>query len=51
MRKIIKQYGNTIVITLTPDELLAYNLKVGDIVKGYRFKGGNPSDPKSWEKQ
>jgi len=32
MRKIIKQYGNTIIITLTPDELLAYNLKTGDIV-------------------
>ena len=24
---------------------------VGSIVKGYKFKGGNPADPKSWEKQ
>jgi hypothetical protein len=23
---------------------------VGAIQKGYRFKGGNPSDPNSWEK-
>ena len=23
--------------------------KVGEIVKGHKFKGGNPSDPKSWE--
>lgn len=24
--------------------------KVGDVVKGYKFKGGNPADKKSWEK-
>jgi len=23
---------------------------VGEVRKGYRFKGGNPSDPKNWEK-
>jgi len=23
--------------------------KPGDIKKGYRFKGGDPSDKKSWE--
>jgi hypothetical protein len=23
-------------------------LKVGDVVEGYRFMGGNPNDPKSW---
>lgn len=25
-------------------------IKVGTIDSGYRFKGGNPADPKSWEK-
>ena len=25
--------------------------KAGDVVDGYRFKGGNPSDRNSWEKQ
>ena len=24
--------------------------KVGEIRKGYRFKGGNPADKNSWEK-
>ncbi len=26
-------------------------LKAGDVVDGYRFKGGNPNDPSAWEAQ
>ena len=25
--------------------------KAGDIVEGYKFKGGDPSDQSNWEKQ
>lgn len=25
--------------------------KAGDVMDGYRFKGGNPADPSSWERQ
>jgi hypothetical protein len=25
--------------------------KVGDVIDGYKFKGGNPADPNSWAKQ
>jgi hypothetical protein len=28
----------------------ADELKAGDIKKGYRFKGGDPADPTSWDK-
>lgn len=31
-------------------EALANAPKVGDVVKGYSFKGGNPADKSSWEK-
>lgn len=30
-------------------EVQAEGPKVGDIVQGYRFKGGDPSNPNSWE--
>jgi hypothetical protein len=23
--------------------------KIGDVVQGYKFKGGDPADPKNWE--
>ena len=26
-------------------------LKIGDVVKGYKFKGGDPAKPENWEKQ
>lgn len=33
MKKIIKKYGDSAVITLTPEDLKIYELKIGDIVE------------------
>ena len=35
--------GETSAAPVTP--------KIGAVVDGYKFKGGNPGDPKNWEKQ
>ena len=32
MRKVIKKYGNSIVIILTPEDMKAWRLKTGDII-------------------
>ncbi len=33
VKKIIKKYGNTFVITFTPEERLIFNLEVGEVVE------------------
>ncbi len=32
MKKIVKKYGNSNVITLDAEDMKIYNLKVGDII-------------------
>lgn len=33
MKKIIKKWGDSAVIILTPEELKIYNIKIGDILE------------------
>lgn len=42
-------YGPPVPAALSP--VPAPQLSPGDIVKGYKFKGGDPSNPESWEKE
>lgn len=32
MKKVIKQYGTSNIIRISPEELRIYNLKVGDVI-------------------
>ena len=32
MKKIIKKYGNSLVITLDPEDIIIFKLKEGDII-------------------
>lgn len=32
MKKIIKKYGQSFIIVISPDDMKIYNLKVGDII-------------------
>ena len=43
-------YANVPLISAPKIDAKAKGPKVGEIVKGYRFKGGNPADKASWEK-
>ena len=33
MRKIIKKYGEAVVIRFSPEEMKTYNLEIGDILE------------------
>lgn len=32
MKKIIKRYGSSLIVRITPDEIKIHRLKVGDII-------------------
>ena len=40
MKKIIKAYGTSTIITLSPEDLKIYDLKVGDVVEVHLIKLG-----------
>jgi hypothetical protein len=33
MKKIIKKYGNSLIITIDPEDISIYNLKEGDVIE------------------
>lgn len=51
--EVLREYNNNVrglggrVVLEAP----AAGPKAGDVVDGYKFKGGNPADSKNWEKQ
>lgn len=58
MDKLLKAMGLTSAPAPSLTESLTIGVtqpaagpKVGDIVRGYKFKGGNPADKANWEKQ
>lgn len=44
MKKILKRYGKTLVVSFTKEEEKAQNLKEGDFVDVEKFQ----EDPESW---
>ena len=46
----LSQFGNEVAPTEAAAENVSSGPKVGSIEDGHRFLGGNPADPKSWEK-
>lgn len=47
---VYNKKNNTEQGLINNDEIKTAGPKNGDIIKGYRFKGGNPADKNNWEK-
>lgn len=51
-KPLVEQYTTAIRGAIQPQaqSAPASGPRAGEVVDGYRFKGGNPSDPNAWEK-